>query len=564
MDRHQLERLLAIAPALAGGLDLETVLRRIVEAARDVTRSRYAALGVLDSSGEALERFITAGLTDDQIARIGDLPRGRGVLGELIRHPEPLRLEQVGDHPRSYGFPMGHPEMHSFLGVPIRVRGAVYGNLYLTEKEDGDYDHADEEAALRLADWAGIAIDNARLYGTARARQDELERTVEVLETHVEVARAIGATTDLAPVVELVVKRGRALVEARGVALALVRGDELVVTNTAGSMAAGLSGYRLPWQGAGGGFGGGPLKDGVPRQLEHALMGAASAEAVLCVPLVFRDWPLGLMAAFDRTADGPEFTDNDRRLLQAFAASASIAVAGAQRATQRAIHQSIAASEHERARWARELHDETLQDIGALRVLLTAARNSGRGETISAAVEDAIGRLAEMGSALRELISDLRPALLDQLGLQPALEAMTERVKGDHDLGVEIEVDLAYETGRRPDRIVPEIELAIYRVVQEALTNAAKHSGADHASIAVVEHGATVELSVRDNGSGFDPGIGHEGFGLTGIRERVVQHGGTLEIESGPGRGTNVRISMPARHISDEAAGPPLAVGPTS
>src|SRR4051794_19604390 len=123
MPENQLERLLAIAPALAGGLDIETVLRRIVEAAREVTGARYAALGVLDPRGEALERFITAGLSEDEIAGIGDLPHGRGVLGELIRHPEPLRLEDVGDPPRSYGFPMGHPPMRGFLGVPIRVRG---------------------------------------------------------------------------------------------------------------------------------------------------------------------------------------------------------------------------------------------------------------------------------------------------------------------------------------------------------------------------------------------------------------------------------------------------------
>jgi len=311
MDRQQLERLLAIAPALAGGLDLETVLRRIVEAAREVTGSRYAALGVLDASGEALERFITVGLSDEEVARIGDLPRGRGVLGELIRRPQPLRLEHVGDHPRSYGFPMGHPPMESFLGVPIRVRGEVYGNLYLTEKQGGEYDEDDEESALRLADWAGIAIDNARLYGAVRARHNELERTVEVLETHVEVARAIGGTTDLAPVLELIVKRGRALVEARGVALALVQGEELLVTNTAGSMVASLSGYRLPWKS--GTVAG--ARGSVPEQLEQALMGAAGADGILAVPLVFRDWPLGVVAAFDRATDGPGFSDDDRRVV---------------------------------------------------------------------------------------------------------------------------------------------------------------------------------------------------------------------------------------------------------
>src|SRR5215213_1820758 len=153
MDHKQLERLLDIAPALSGGLDLELVLRRIIDAARELTGAKYAALGVLDASGDALERFITAGLSEDEVALNSDLPRGRGVLGELIRHPEPLRLADVGDHPRSYGFPMGHPPMRGFLGVPIRVRGTVYGNLYLTEKQGGEFDEDDEETVLRLADW---------------------------------------------------------------------------------------------------------------------------------------------------------------------------------------------------------------------------------------------------------------------------------------------------------------------------------------------------------------------------------------------------------------------------
>ena len=559
MDQIQLERLLGIGPALADGLDLETVLRRIVDAAREVTSAQYAALGVLDASGEGLERFITAGLSEDEIARIGDLPRGRGVLGELIRRPRPLRLDEVGDHPRSYGFPVGHPPMHSFLGVPIRVRGEVYGNLYLTEKRDGEFNDDDEEAALRLADWAAIAIQNARLYGAVRERRNELQRTVEVLETNVEIARAIGAATELEPVLELVVKRGRALVEARGIALALVRGEELVISHAAGSMTGDLMGYRLPWERGTGGFTG---QDHIPAQLEQALARAANAKATLAVPLAFRDWPLGVLVAFDRASDGPEFSPDDKRLLVAFAASASIAVASAQRATQRALHKSIEASESERARWARELHDETLQDIGALRVLLTTARNSGDPDAVAAAVENAIGRLGDMSGSLRGLISDLRPALLDQLGLIPALEAMVQRVAGDHSLEVDIEVDLAFEGGRKPDRLSPELELAAYRVVQEGLTNVVKHSGADRAEIRVVERDTTVEILIRDTGSGFDVSAAHEGFGLTGIRERVLQHGGNLELSSGPGRGTELRIHVPARRATEPTALTPLSVGP--
>jgi signal transduction histidine kinase len=561
MQQRQLERLLGIGPALAEGLDLEIVLRRIVEAAQEVTGARYVALGVLDAGGEALERFITTGLSEEEIGAIGDLPRGRGVLGELIRHPEPLRLADVGDHPRSYGFPMGHPPMRGFLGVPVRIRGEVYGNLYLTEKAGGEFGEDDEEAVLLLADWAGIAVENARLYGTVRQRHTELQRTVEALETHVEIARAIGATTDLEPVLGLLVKRGRALVEARGVAVALVQGEDFVVTNTAGPVAAALDGYRLPWQRDGGAAGAPGSQAGVPPQLERSLAGAAGAAATLAVPLVFRDWLLGVVIAFDRSVDGPDFTPDDERLLRAFAASASIAVASAQRATQRAISRSIEASESERARWARELHDETLQDIGALRVLLTSARNSGDAESIAAAVADAVDRLGEMSGALRALITDLRPALLDQLGLAPALDAMLERLTRERGIAIDLAVDLAYESGRRPDRLAPDLELALYRVAQEGVTNAIKHSGAGRAEVELTETESTVELTLRDSGSGFDPSAAHQGFGLAGIRERVAQQGGKLEIASGPGRGTELHVSIPIRRAS-EPAGPPLSVGP--
>jgi signal transduction histidine kinase len=547
MEQTQLERLLGVAHSLTEGLELETVLLRIAEAAREVTGARYAALGVLDESGQGLERFIHAGLTDEETVAIGDLPRGLGVLGELITRPEPLRLAEVGDHPRSYGFPVDHPPMHGFLGVPIRVRGTVYGNLYLTEKQDGGFDDADEEMVLQLGDWAGIAIDNARLFGAVKERQTELERTVEVLETNVELARAIGTATQVGPVLELVVKRARALVEARGVALALRRGDGFVVTNVAGPLAAEVVGLSLPYDAPASGAAHHSAHDLVAPELERALARAAGARGSLAVPLVFRGQPLGVIAAFDRTGNDGEFTAGDERLLRAFAASASIAVASAQRATQHALRRSIEASERERARWARELHDETLQDIGALRLLLTSARNSGDPAGVATAVGQAVERLGDMGAALRDLISDLRPPLLDQLGLRPALEAMVERVARDTDTVVGLHVDLASDGDRRDRRLSPDLELEIYRVAQEAVTNAIKHAGAARVEVGVVETEATVEVSIRDDGRGFDSDASHDGFGLTGIRERVEQNGGTLAISSGAGRGTVIEVELPPR-----------------
>ena len=222
MDQNQLERLLGVGPALAEGLDLETVLRRIIDAAREVTGARYAALGVLDAAGAMLERFITAGLTEDEIARIGDLPRGRGVLGELIRHPQPLRLKTSATTRSRTASRSGTRRCTRFLGVPIRVRGEVYGNLYLTEKAGAASSTQDDEETVAAAGRLGghrhrqrapVRERRARATPSSSAPSRCSRRT----------SRSPGRsapTTELEPVLELVVKRGRALVEARGVALA--------------------------------------------------------------------------------------------------------------------------------------------------------------------------------------------------------------------------------------------------------------------------------------------------------------------------------------------------------
>ncbi|HEX8205791.1 MAG TPA: GAF domain-containing protein, partial [Solirubrobacteraceae bacterium] len=212
---ERLQRIIEVGRALVTELDLDALLDRILEAARELTGARYAALGVLDERREALERFVTAGVDPATHAAIGDLPRGRGVLGTLISDPRPLRLEHVGSHPDSYGFPPAHPRMDTFLGVPVRIRGEAWGNLYLTEKDGGPFDEDDEAAVVILADWAGIAVDNARLYQRERDRRSELERAVRGFETTSEIARALGGETEMDRVLELIVKRGRALVAAR-------------------------------------------------------------------------------------------------------------------------------------------------------------------------------------------------------------------------------------------------------------------------------------------------------------------------------------------------------------
>src|SRR5205809_4017989 len=177
LDEEHLRRLLEVGRTLVEQLELEAVLDRLLETARELTGAQYAALGILDDDRRELERFVTRGIDDETHRTIGELPRGRGILGLLIEEPAPMRLADVGEHPRSYGFPPGHPPMRSFLGVPVLIRGRAWGNLYLTEKDGGDFTEADEESAVILADWAAIAIENARLYETSELRRHEVERS---------------------------------------------------------------------------------------------------------------------------------------------------------------------------------------------------------------------------------------------------------------------------------------------------------------------------------------------------------------------------------------------------
>src|SRR3954451_7032465 len=217
VDEQQLRRLLEVGRALVAERDADAVLDHVLEVARELTGARYAALGVLDEEGRMLERFLTLGIDDETHRIIGDLPHGRGVLGVLIEDPRPLRLDDVGHPPKSYGFPPGHPPMKTFLGVPIRIRGEVFGNLYLTEKAGGrDFTEDDEASIVILADWAAIAIANARLSHAAEQRRLDLERAVRGLEVTTAIARAVGGETDIDRVLELIVKRARALVHARG------------------------------------------------------------------------------------------------------------------------------------------------------------------------------------------------------------------------------------------------------------------------------------------------------------------------------------------------------------
>lgn len=536
-------------------LDPEALLRRILEVARELTGARYAALGVLDEHREQLERFVTLGIDDATHAAIGDLPRGRGVLGELIDRPSPLRLEDVSYHPRSYGFPLGHPEMHTFLGAPILIRDEVWGNLYLTEKAGGEeFSVADEEALVVLADWAAIAMENARLYRGVRERRDELERAVRTLEATNEITRAVGGEVELDRILELIAKRGRALVEARMMMIALLQGDEMRIVATAGQVPRDLLGSVAPIDASVGGF---ALRTARIERLDPGSSGLhvpwaerLGARAGLIVPLRSRGRALGVLAAYDRYGDDPRFRADDERLMEAVAASAATAVATGQQVAAESMRQSLEASQRERGRWARELHDETLQELSFLRLTLGGARGSDDLAELHDTLDDADAHLADAIERLRTLVLELRPATPGQLPTAPALEALIERIRSQSELEITLDVQLDHEGGSAL-RLAPDLEATIYRTVQEALNNVLKHADATSAVVRVSSGGGSVDVSVADDGRGFDPERQTSGFGLLGMRERVVLAGGTLTVGATPGTGTEIRARLPAQWVDE-------------
>ena len=542
----RLPRLIEVGSSLLAELDLEAVLRSVVEAGRELTGAEYAALGVLDGERRELERFIYLGIDDETRRDIGPLPRGRGVLGELIRDPRPLRIADVEAHPHAYGFPPGHPPMHSFLGVPITIRGEAFGNLYMTEKRGGaEFDEADEEAARALANWAAIAIENARLYTTLSAREAETERALRRAETAADIARTVGGETDVGRVLDLIAKRGRALIEACTVLVLLRKGDRLAVAARAGRPGPGLEELTIPtddavFQAA--------MQERASRHLERSsppsearIRERLGAEAALVVPLLFRGRAVGTLVALDREAGG-DFDAEDLRLLQAFAATAAIAVGTAQSVEADRLQQQVAVAEEERRRWAQELHDGVLQSLAAVRIALAAAmQGSGEGRfaEIERAAEATVEGLEDQITELSRLINDLRPASLERLGLPGALEALAEESANRGGFEVASELDLNGE-------LTGDEERAVYRLVQEALNNVVKHAGAGQVSVRTRTANGAIEVEVRDDGCGFDPARS-SGRGLLGMRERVEMLGGTIVIDSRPGAGTRVDSTLPLR-----------------
>jgi signal transduction histidine kinase len=530
--------------AVTSELSLDAVLQRIVEAAAELTGAQYAALGVIDRSGRALERFLTTGVDPETHERIGELPHGRGILGVLIRDARTLRLHDLTGDRRAVGFPPHHPLMRTFLGVPILLRGVAYGNLYLTEKQSGDdFTAEDEELVSALAAQAAVAIENARLYESAT-------RWLAQLESLTEVGNALAAETELGPLLELIASRLRDLISAELVVIALpAAGGDLRIEAASGPRAPEFVGSSLSREGSKSGR---VLDRRRSERVDSTLddlevdqeiarrMGIRSG---LFVPLVVADRPIGVIAAHNRIGADPRFTDEELRLTETFAARAAVAVDLADRVARDALRRVVEGQELERKRLARELHDETGQALTSILLGLKQVEEAKTPEQAHAAASGLRKQIVETLQSVRRLAVELRPKALDDFGLVPALERLGEAFGEQSGILVDVQANL--DTARLP----AEVETALYRIVQEALTNVAKHSGASQVSVVVTRREGSVTAIVEDDGKGFGAsGAGEgDGLGLVGMKERVGLLDGRLAIESTEGAGTTVVAEVPIR-----------------
>ncbi|MCC6831231.1 MAG: GAF domain-containing sensor histidine kinase [Thermoleophilia bacterium] len=527
---------------LAAEPSLEEILKTLLESARRLLDSPYAALGVLDPSGTGIERFLTAGLDPSTARQVGEPPTGRGVLGVLLSDRHTLRLDRIAEDPRSCGFPPGHPVMTSFLGAPIIHRGRVFGNVYLADKASGPYTEEDERVLEILAAQAAAAISTARRLQEEHLRVVELEQLQgTVRELQDVLARGMSEERSLEELLPSVV--GHALM-VRGVeyaCIAVAEDGELVVRVAEGPSRRALA-----------------VGDRTAEDLEvfaAALRRAARCPVEVVALRVAGELVGALGAAGEEVAE-----DGVRAMLSAVGNQLALAVANGraidaererahaavalqlaranERATAEGFRRAIQAQEAERARIARELHDEAGQVLTAVSLHLRVLEDVDVDPAHRELLTDLRKEVVEAANHLHDLITDLRPAALREHGLASAIAQQAMRTSGGTGIHADVSVDAL------PDGLPEETEVAIFRVVQEALTNIARHSGAATFSVTAATEGDLLRVVIEDDGRGFDPEAVTSRHGLSGISERVSLLGGRLHVDSSPGRGAAVIVEL--------------------
>jgi signal transduction histidine kinase len=532
--RDRTNALLEAVVAVGGHLELEVVLRRIVEAAVELVSARYGALGVIGEGGRLAE-FVPVGLDEREIARIDHWPEGRGLLGKLITDPRPLRLADITAHPESSGFPDGHPQMRTFLGVPVRIRDEVYGNLYLTEKRDGaDFDEDDEALALALAAAAGVAIENARLYAEARRQQQWLRATAEVTQ------RLLSEDEPRA-VLDLVTQQALEISGADLVVLALPtrNREQLVIEHASGQGAAGALGLILPAHASASGIvmaTGKPLavenfsddERVAPVAREHMHLGPA-----VLVPLGPAGEVRGVLTA-GRYQGALPLSPPAVEMVITFAAQAGI---GLELAEHRKDVQRLVLLE-DRDRIARDLHDLVIQRLFATGMSLQGTTALMRDPKNVLRVQQAVDALDETIRDIRSTIFSLQSrGEAEPLGLRGRILAVADEMTDPLGFAPALRMAGPLDT-MVPDQVADQVLAAL----REALANVAKHAAASRVDV-TVDSGTDLVLLVRDDGAGLTKTTRRSG--LANLAERAAELGGTLRTGTSEGGGTELEWRVP-------------------
>ncbi|WIY02988.1 GAF domain-containing sensor histidine kinase [Amycolatopsis mongoliensis] len=510
--RDRMDALPAAVLAFSAGLELETTLQRIVTAAAGLVGARYGALALLDEDGRTTA-FAVTGVDDATRDRIGPPPDGHGLLGALVDGRAPVRLPDLG----SRGYPPGHPPMRAFLGVPLLVRGAVLGRLYLGGEQPFTAD--DERAIVALAAAAGIAVDNARLYEESRRRQRWLEATGEIS------AELLGGA-DVHAVLRLVASRAAELTGAEDALIALPGspGGALVVTVCAGPDAGELTGRRIPLDGS---TSGAVLRDHIPRSVPNLAHGlGVDLGPAMAVRLRSGESTAGVLLAI-RAPGAARFDEHELQLVSAFADQAALALRDAEsQAARRELDIAV-----DRNRIARDLHDHVIQRLFAVGLGIEGTRRRADAPAVT-------GRLTQHIDQLQDVIEEIRSAIFALhvrpgagRGLRARLRNAITDTTADSAIHTTVRLSGAF------DRVPAVLAEHAEAVVREAVSNVLRHARAAEVAVTVsLDDDLVVEVS--DTGVGMPQAVARSG--LRNLEQRAAEAGGSLRLESPAGGGTRL------------------------
>ena len=533
-SQERLRRLLSANRSIVQELSLPAVLRRIVDTARDLSGARYAALGVIGSDG-FLERFLHVGMEPETVGEHCELPKGHGLLGVLIKDPKPIRIPRLADDPRSSGIPDGHPPMTTFLGVPIRSRNAVFGNLYLTDRVDGrPFTAEDEELVLALAATAGIAIENARLYEESRRRQEWLRASGEISR------QLLDPEADYSETLQRIAASVKRLAAADVVTLVRPTNDDptdLEVIVATGAAERELIGLRYPaessiaWE---------AMQEGHGVRVESVeqhpdvyvhLRPFVPVSHAMALPLRGETGPRGAILA-GRVVTQASFTEADLDMAETFAGQAAIAL---ELSEARADQQRLGVLE-DRDRIARDLHDHVIQRLFAaglsLQSIAAAVDNEAIDQRLTRTVEELDETIAQIRTTIFALQED------SSRSLRGAALAVVDQLAPLLPVRPDVQLLGPLDT-ISDDAITADVEA----VLRESLTNVAKHARAAHIRVRVNADQQRLEVTVIDNGIGL--GGNARRSGLANLNRRAVRHGGYLDVSNAPEGGLRLQWSIP-------------------